>query len=295
MTPLDADMDDAMQRWAAKHKLERVASYRQLQGYSNQLRAMTMYCGPPLTIHSFKLPAGFNVRPVGSNEERATVRGEHQDVSYIVNKTSRALTPILPVAKVIVRLLTLGLDQGSVGLGGSSFAQFHMRYMIFAKFDKIHRLVRDIKFAENGCCKKIFTKAKLWSAYLFSLNKRPFGSGANTTMKQRLMWIFQQRVCDTYHAVFQKYLPKLGKMWNMPYTTVEEQQAILDAVYELPSFCQHLNHPKLANWFAWNKSANEQIGEFHAAKMVYEVMFDDQADPDAKLHYSNVLLCLLVM
>ena len=120
MTPLDADMDDAMQRWAARHKLERVASYRQLQGYSNQLRAMTMYCGPPLTIHSFKLPAGFNLRGVGSNEERATVRGEHQDVSYIVNKTSQALTPILPVAKVIVRLLTLGLDQGSIGLAGSS-------------------------------------------------------------------------------------------------------------------------------------------------------------------------------
>ena len=43
MTPIDADMDDDMQRWAAKNKLERVASFRQLQAYSNQLQAMTRF------------------------------------------------------------------------------------------------------------------------------------------------------------------------------------------------------------------------------------------------------------
>ena len=31
-----------------------------------------------------------------------------------------------------------------------------------------------------------------------------------------------------------------------------------------------MSHPKLSNWFAWNKCASEQLGEFFAGRMVYE-------------------------
>ena len=42
LTPLDfPDMDPELCRYAARHKLERVASFRQIQGYSNQLRVMS--------------------------------------------------------------------------------------------------------------------------------------------------------------------------------------------------------------------------------------------------------------
>ena len=186
LTPLDVqNMDPELCRYAGRHKLDRVASYRQLQGYSNQLRVMSSCSIPPLTLSSFKLPESFNVRPVKANERRKTVQGHDQDVSYIVNTESGVRTRILPPQPIKVRLLTLELDQGSIGCAGAAFVMFYLRLMVMAKFDKIHRLIRDIKGAENNCCKKIFTKAKLWSAYLYSINKRPFGKGGNATLKQR--------------------------------------------------------------------------------------------------------------
>jgi hypothetical protein len=87
--------------------------------------------------------------------------------------------------------------------------------------------------------------------------------------------------CDINSAVFLKYLPKIARQWKLPYGTVSEKQAIFNFVLEMASFRQHLSHPKLANWFAWNKSAHEQIPEFYAAKMVKESQLPDQTDPVA--------------
>ena len=175
LTPLDATMDEELARYAARQKLERVASFRQLQGYSNQLRAMTRYSRPRrVTLQSFALPQNFHIRPVTQNEGRKTVRGEHQDVSYIVHKETGVRTAILPAEPIKVLLLVLGLDQGSIGSAGGAFLLFYLRYMVQINFDKIHRLIRDIKSAENGCCQKIWTKTKLWSAYLYSLRKKAF-------------------------------------------------------------------------------------------------------------------------
>ena len=280
LTPLDVDMDEQLARYAARHQLERVASWRQVQGYSNQLRALTRFRNPPVTIQTFKMPENFHVRPVKANEGRKTVRGPHQDVSYIVDKETGVRTPILPAVPITLPLLTLGLDQGSIGCGGAAFLMFWLSYMVHVIFDKIHRLIRDIKGAENGCCRKIFTKAKLWSAYLYSLNKRPFGSGANATLKQRWMEVFELQ-CDISSPSFLKHLPKIARQWRMPYGTASEKQAIFDRVLEMESFRKHLSHPKVANWFAWNKSASEQIPEFYAAKMVKESQLPAQADPVA--------------
>lgn len=280
LTPLDIHMDEAMARYAARQKLERVASFRQLQGYSNQLRVMTRYLNPPVTLISFKLPAGFHIRSVSASEGRKTVRGAHQDVSYIVNKVTKVRTAVLPPAPIKVRLLVVQLDQGSIGCGGAAFVIFFLHMIVLAKFDKIHRLIRDLKGSENGCCRKIFTKTKLWSAYLYSLSKRPFGTGQNATLKQRWIEVFEVQ-CDIHSAVFRKYLPKIGKAWNMPYGTVTEKQAVFDAVLEMDGFRAHGSHPKLANWFAWNKSANEQMPEFHAGKMVMESQLIGETDPVA--------------
>ena len=90
-----------------------------------------------------------------------------------------------------VRSLLLGLDEGSVGTAGVAAAAFHLKKIIWIKPDKIHRVIRDLKLAEGHCCNKVSEKAKLWSAYLFGLNNRPFGSGANSSLKKALLWTFQ--------------------------------------------------------------------------------------------------------
>jgi hypothetical protein len=141
---------------------------------------------------------------------------------------------------------------------------------VFSRYDKIHRLVRDCKGAENDCCAKIFTKTKLWSAYLWSINKRPFGSGANHTQKVHWSKLFEQQ-CDITSDVFLKYLPLIARQWKMPFGTDEEKQTIFNRCLQLPSFSKHGSHPKLANWFAWNKAAHDQLPEFFAGKMIYLV------------------------
>jgi len=52
--------------------------------------------------------------------------------------------------------------------------------------------------------------------------------------------------------------------------TVCQKQAILDHVCTTKSFVQHLKHPKLQNWFAWNACAHEQQDEFFATKLIFE-------------------------
>jgi len=282
LTPLDVDMDVEMQQYAARHKLERVASWRQIQGYSNQLSVITeKYSRPPVTINYFKLPETFHIRPVRVREARKTVQGDVQDVSYIVDTETGVRTQILPSGPIRVPLLTIGLDQGSIGSSGGAFMMFYLQLMVFIMFDKIHRLIRDIKKAENSC-NKIWLKAKLWSAYVLSINKRPFGSGANATLKERYLDVFCVQ-CDISSPQFLKYLPKIAKQWNMPYGTSEEKQAIFDRCKELKSFRAHLSHPKVANWFAWNSAVHEQWDEFWAGKMVLETQLPVQTDPDSKL------------
>ena len=153
LTSLDIDMDEDLRCWASKHKLERVASFRQLQGYSNQLKVMSS-SDSPVTLASFQLPDSFHVRPVKANEGRKTVQGDHEDVSFKVNKETGVRTPILPPEPIKVRLLKLQLDQGSIGCAGAAFCMFYLHLMVMAKFAKTHRLIRDIKAAEN-CCGKI--------------------------------------------------------------------------------------------------------------------------------------------
>jgi len=284
LTPLDAEMDDELMRHAARHKLERVASWRQIQGYSNQLKSLTLLFSRPVkTIQYFELPDTFNLEPVAPGEARATQSDAQEDVCYKVNIATRQRTRILPPGRIRVPLLTIGLDQGSIGSAGGAFMMFWLHLMVLLRFDKIHRLIRDLKKAENGCCGKIFTKAKLWSAYLYSLNKRPFGSGANATQKERWMETFEV-MCDIFSPVFLKYLPKMAAQWKLPYGTTEEKQTIFDRALDMKSFRAHLSHPKVANWFAWNNSAYEQMDEFWASKMVKESQLPAQDDPESWRH-----------
>ena len=170
---------------------------------------------------------------------------------------------------------------------------------VFSRFDKIHRLIRDLKGAENHCCKKIFVKVKLWTSYLWSINKRPFGSGAHATQKAQWLGLFEMQ-CNIRSRVFLKYLPSIARQWGMPFGTDEEKQTIYNHCLQLASFKKHGSHPKLANWFAWNKSAHDQLPEFFAGKMIYEsqLMCDNQVDPVARLLWGYLFcvpMCVCLM
>lgn len=81
LDPTDVDLDEELQRFSARKKLERVPAFRQLQGYSKQLSVLT---NGRVDLSYFELGASYEVRPVGRNERRATAVGVAQDESFIV-------------------------------------------------------------------------------------------------------------------------------------------------------------------------------------------------------------------
>ena len=85
----------------------------------------------------------------------------------------------------------------------------------------------------RGC----FRKAKLWSAYLYGLNNRPFGSGAHFTLKKTLLNVFASTE-DIDSAGFKKYVARIAKAWDMPCDTREEKQAIFDGVAAMKASLQ---------------------------------------------------------
>eukprot|EP00959_Pyramimonas_sp_CCMP1952_P429482 8994824-Pyramimonas_sp.AAC.1 len=65
LAPGEADLLDSEEEKRAQNKLERVASFRQLQGLSHQTSLLS---GERLTLDSFDPPVGSNLRAISSNE-----------------------------------------------------------------------------------------------------------------------------------------------------------------------------------------------------------------------------------
>ena len=155
VTPFDCELEDDMFQGALEMKLERVASYRQLQAYSNMIFQVTRGM---LTLNDFHLPQSCCVRPVQHNEMRQSVQEGNIIVAYIRNNDTGERRVVLPQDVSRVRMLILGLDEGSVGTAGVAAAAFQQKKTVWAKFDKIHRIIRDLKLAESHCCNKILKR-----------------------------------------------------------------------------------------------------------------------------------------
>lgn len=73
MTPDEEDMLDRVRQLALEFRLDRVATYRQLQATSNALSSLT---GGRTNLNSFVLPEDVHIRPPEQNEVRVVVNEE---------------------------------------------------------------------------------------------------------------------------------------------------------------------------------------------------------------------------
>ena len=145
-----------------------------------------------LSLDDFQIPEQCTIRRVQHGEKRCSEVVDGMTLYYIEKKGSRQYRKcVLPSSVQSVRSFLLCLDEGSVGTVGVAVAAFHLKETIRIKPGKIHRVIRDLKLAEGHCCNKLFEEAKLCSSYLFGLNNRPFGSGANDSLKKALLFAFQ--------------------------------------------------------------------------------------------------------
>ena len=93
LQPTEANMDAAIEQLAANRKLERVATYRQIQGLSNQIRHLT---SGKLTIDDFSMPPDSQVRALEPDEERRIIVRGTQRHALIQDRTNNSPKQVLP-------------------------------------------------------------------------------------------------------------------------------------------------------------------------------------------------------
>ena len=81
INPLEVSLEDGFQGLSARKKMDRVAAFRQLQGYSKQLSELTK---GRVDLSFFELPESYEIRAVTQHERRCTITGDTEDESFIV-------------------------------------------------------------------------------------------------------------------------------------------------------------------------------------------------------------------
>ena len=155
--PSEVDMPEHIAELLAANRLERVSAFRQLQALSNLIENVGVLSG----FDDFFLDSSFHLRQVQANEVRMIVDGR----AFLVDRESGRRVPVLPDAALATaqsnNLLVLSLDQGSVGAAGIAFAE-SIGMMIHAKWDKFHRLMRDINLTLSSVSGGVFLKSRIF-------------------------------------------------------------------------------------------------------------------------------------
>ena len=128
-------------------------------GYSHRIHQIT---NGKLSLEDFELPNGCHLEPAKHNEMRYCVDEGITASFYIWIQTTLERRQVLPPDVERVRMLILGLDEGSIGTAGVAAGAILLKNTWWAEFDKIHRVIRDLKLAHCGCCNNVIENAKLW-------------------------------------------------------------------------------------------------------------------------------------
>ena len=96
-----------------------------------------------------------------------------------------------------------------------AFAQNALKKLVWASYDKFHRVIRDIKLALQHAASGCYLRAQLFTSHLFSLNYKPFGTGGFYRKKQRLLELFlaQESIAS---PLFLKYWERIAADFGVP-------------------------------------------------------------------------------
>ena len=90
--------------------------------------------------------------PCGTLEFNRAVEVGDVRLCFLQNKATGARRAVLPPDVKSVCTLIFGFDEGSIGSAGVAAAAFQQKTTVWARFDSIDRVIRDLKFVESGCC-----------------------------------------------------------------------------------------------------------------------------------------------
>ena len=166
------DLDEHIEYLAARREVTRLHAYRFMQAVSHQVSHMTSgkFC-----LSSFKAPHGICLKPLSpgdSFEHITSSTGNHLQVKRggaLETQDTACFDDGTPV-------LTLVMDQGSTGMAAMAYLQ-SLDVLVHCSFDKVHRCIRDLKLASQHASGN-FGQTTLMTSFVWSLNYKPFKSGA---------------------------------------------------------------------------------------------------------------------
>jgi hypothetical protein len=260
--PTDIDMCERLAQLAFERKLERTAAYREWQGLSH---ALFQICGR--SIDQFGIPECVQWKPVREGQRREVHRGVHS----IVDLARGSTDPVLPASVDLGCLpqLTVAMDSGAVGRAAANFAKNKMHANVFIVYDKIHRLIRDIKLAMEHTGGKEIYKATLHANFVFSLNQKPFGSGEWFHKKVESLAHFM----DTHTSEssdFRAYAHLIAQDLGTVIRDENDYDGVFNCLPEMPSFSKKGIAPKSMRWFSINQVWHEHKQELFTLRMVLE-------------------------
>ena len=158
-----------------------------------------------------------------------------------------------------------------------------MKKLTLARWDVIHRSIRDVKLALLHGSSGEYLQMQFHSQYLFSVAYRPFGSSGFFEEKKRLLELMMAR--ETWSSV-----PEFMDSWEqikdeLGLESAEHPSDVWNALPSMSGFCNKQSLPKLSRWFSWNASAEEKLPEWTAMKVILSYHFRSQnLDPDEAYH-----------
>ena len=141
----DVEMPEHIAALSADRRMECQSAFRQWQAISNMVAGIGQWSGED----DFFLGEDVRLQPVHANEVPIDLASR----AYIVNRDTHGKQPVLPDEALASaqrhNLLVVSLDQGSVGTTGYAYAE-SVGMMVQCRWDKYHRLMRDIQLSLSG-------------------------------------------------------------------------------------------------------------------------------------------------
>ena len=154
-----------------------------------------------------------------------------------------------------------------------------MKKLVLARWDTIHRSIRDVKLALLHGSSGEYLQAQFHSQYLFSVAYRPFGSSGFFEEKKRCLELLLSR--ETWASV-----PEFMDSWErireeLGLDSAQSASDVWEALSSMSGFQNKQSLPKLSRWFSWNASVEEKMPEWTALKVILAYNFrNENLNPD---------------
>ena len=234
-----------------------------------------------LSWDDFVLPSTAIVRPVTADERRVIDTSGPINREYIVNVVTKTNIQVLPDSADPGSWpqLTVCLDSGSIFRAGVGFASHDLgRMFIFASYDKIHRLIRDLSLSGDHAADGAISRTVLQMLHVFKLNTKPFGSGTWHEMKQSMLSHFINT--ESYTGLrFRTFAPLIAKDLGWPCSSEADFLTLWEWLPDAPGFQLQLEPVKKMRWFSVNSRHHDEHQSYWVLKMVLQHHF--ATDPHA--------------